>query len=221
MKTIFQNLFLSIKSPKKLFMMLSEKPDFKGAIGIIILMGILHGLVAILFDQKFAETFHLSDRPIIWIILYPFVMGLLLFIGIGLGSVIETLWVQLCFKFLRVKVRFLTILSVIIYSLIPLFLREIVSMAWPDILVKVGGIPKFSYYKTSLAPFAESYLESYPNLFHLFSKVELFTIWSIALSVIGISIIGKISYKKSLLIKVLSLLISFFAIILYDHVKHA
>src|SRR3990172_8862555 len=111
MKTILRNLFLSIKNPKKLFVVLSEKSDLKGAVGIVLSLGILHGLLDILFNQKFAETFHVKDQPIILVMLYPFVMGLLLFIGIGLGSVIETLWVQLCFKFLHVKAKFVTILT--------------------------------------------------------------------------------------------------------------
>ena len=214
MIAVLQYLILSIRNPKTLFTTLSEKSGLKGAVGIILLLGILHGILDITFDQKFAATFHLKDRPIVLVMLYPFFMGLLLFIGMGLGSILETLWIQLCFKLMRVQAKFVTVLTVMIYASVPLFLRDIVTMLWSGILVK-SGTPKIAYYKTSLAQFTASYKESSPRIFHFLSQIELFGIWSFVLGVLAISIIGKISYKKSFLIIFLFWLASSFLYALF------
>jgi hypothetical protein len=210
MKTFLDNVVLTVTRPKKLYSTLSEKPNLNHAIWLVLAIGMIHGL-QIITDRNMAEQLHLKNEPgLLGMILYAGIFGLLIVLQTSFQVVIKVVCAKIAFNFLRIKSNMRTLVTVLVFTIVPLLIREFIRVFWAGYegAVDFGGRHKISYFKTSLAQFVANSNFTNKITFSLLTEFEIFAIWSFILGVIAVAAVGKVSYKTSTFIMLFSWVIS-------------
>lgn len=210
MNTFLDNLLLTVTRPKKIYSTLSEKPNLNHAIWLVLTIGIAHGL-QIIADRNMVEQLHLKNEPgLLGIILYAGIFGLLLALQASFQVFLKVVCAKIAFNFLHIKSNIRTLVTVLVFTLVPLLIRELIRVFWAgyEVAVDFGGRHKISYFKTSLAQLVANSNFTNKFAFSLLSEFEIFAIWSFILGVFAIVAVGKVSYKTSTFIMLFAWAIS-------------
>lgn len=214
-----ENLLLSVTRPKELFSLLSEKPNLKYAIGIALAIGLVHGL-QLVNDQNMAVFFQdLKNPNLLEMIILAVIGGLMFFLMTVFQVFLNVVYIKIVFYILHIKSNMKILLTVLTFTLVPLLIRDSIGILWKDYVgtLSFGGRYEISYYKTSLAQLVDKSNFTNKSMFYFLSEFEIFTVWSFALGVIAIAVVGKVSYKLSSSIMFLSWLISSLLYLLVLH----
>jgi len=190
MKKILGSVTSIIIKPKNSFTALMDSGDLKTSFAIIV-VNVLAVSTYIFYHKntaplsaEFSENYNIA-----------FLMSIMFIATVGtiLSLVIETGWMQIFFKAMKVKSKISVVFSAVAYSYVPILLRNIFA-----------AIFKKTYDVGSLLGFLNDKHEGYANIAHSDWLFNLFGLmlgfWSVVLIIIGISVIGSISYRKSMLV---------------------
>lgn len=211
MNKFLENLSLSVTRPKKLFSILSEKPNLKYAIWIALAIGLVNGFQLLINGQNIAAFYQKVKNPsLLEMVLYAVIVGLLVFLGTVFQVFLKVLCIKIVFLILHIKSSIRILLTAVAFTLVPLFIRDSIAVLWKDYVgaLSFGGRNEMSYYKTSLAQLVDNSSFTNEIMFYFLSEFEIFKIWSFILGVIAVGVVGKVSYKLSSLIMLFSWLIS-------------
>jgi len=210
MSTFLNDLLLIVTRPKKIYSILSEKPNLNHAIWLVLAIGIVHGL-QIITDRNMAEQLHLKNEPgLFGTVLYAGIFALLIVLQTGFQVFLKVVCAKIAFNFLRIKSKIRTLVTVLVFTLVPLLIREFIRVFWVGYegASDFGGRHKISYFKTSLAQLVANSNFTNKLAFSFLSEFEIFAIWSFILGVFAIAAVGKVSYKTGIFIMLFSWVIS-------------
>jgi hypothetical protein len=210
MNKFLENLLLSVTRPKKLYSLLSEKPNLNYAIWIAVAMSIVH-VLQLIHDQTLASFFQKLKNPsLLGMIIYAIIAGVMYFLQTGFQVFLTVVCARIVFYILHVKSNLKVLVTVLAFTLVPLLIRESIRILWTGYegALDFGGRYKIQYYKTSLAQLVADSNFTNKFTFSLLSEFEIFAIWSFILGVIAVAAVGKVSYKTSTFIMLFSWVIS-------------
>jgi hypothetical protein len=210
MNKFLENLLFSMTRPRKLFSILSEKPNLSHAVWLVLAIGLAHAL-QVITDRNMVERLHLKNDPgLSGVVLYAGIFGLLIVLQTGFHVFLNVVCTKIAFNFLRIKTNIRTLVTVLAFTLVPLLIREFIRVLWTGYegSADFGGRHKISYFKTSLAQVVANGNFTNKLSFSLLSAFEVFAIWSFILGVFAVAAVGKVSYKTSTLIMLFAWVVS-------------
>jgi hypothetical protein len=210
MNKFLENLLLTVTSPQKLYSGLSEKPNLRHAIWLVLAMGIVHGLQTTT-DRNMAEQLHLKNDPgLLGVVLYAGILGLMIVVQTSFQVFLKVACAKISFNFLHIKSNIKTLVTVLVFTFVPLLIRDFIRVFWVGYegAVGFGDRHKIFYFKTSLAQFVANSNFTNKITFALLSEFEIFAIWSFILGVLAVAAVGKVSYKTSAFVMLFSWIVS-------------
>lgn len=218
MNAFIKNLIQSISSPRTLYLNLSSKSNINHAVFIAIIIGLVHGLYIMASPY---DAYYFQNKVNAWPSKLGFAVtfGLLYVLQTGVQIALNVLCVKIVFYFLKIKTNFKTLITVFSFVLVPQLVREVILVFWHNYMdaVSFGSKIRIDYYKTSLATLVAGRAVDNKYLFYLLAQVEIFTLWSLLMGILAVTVLGKVSYRIGLLTMLLYLLIpiSFYLLSLY------
>jgi hypothetical protein len=190
MKILLSNIYLVFTNPKKLFSNISEKENLKN----VFLLACLIGLTMLIYffvhpADSFPKNVKTEEQKRTLRMIFPFFMGFMFIISVYILLIVDSLLVKVILNYFKIKRSFSLIMSVMVYSFVPLLTANCINVFWPHFSEKLtlGFLLSNGGYINS---------RFFPSL----SIVGVFGIWSLMLQVLAVSSVSGISYKKSSLI---------------------
>lgn len=198
MKNLLNNIYLAFTNPKKLFSNISEKKNLKNVFFLICLIGLttLIYYLAHAGDSipEFART---EERSRTFSVLYPIFMGFLLIFLTYIWLLIESFLVKVTLQYFKIKRTVSLIMSVMVYTYLPLLVATFINIFWPHFSEKL-----------TLGFLLSNDGDVNSRLFSSIGVIGVFEIWSLVLQVLAVSSVSGLSYRKSSLIVAILFLVT-------------
>lgn len=195
-----KNIVGVIFSPSKTFQSIKERPNILTPF-VVIVVGMV--AITIILSYRFSELIKITLPGNMESSVTKIFTGIglvILVIGLGISWMFKTLLLWLTSQLFNAKVSFKHILSLVSYSSMILFLKNILELvlifitkfdkikSWSDIQFAFGLDMFISPQNTN------------PFLYALLSKINMFSIWFLIILIIGTSIICEFRKTKASLV---------------------
>jgi hypothetical protein len=190
MAIFLNNVYRAIRSPKELFSAVSDKKDLKTVFFIVSTLSLLMTASFYLHPSPYTPTKVITEeQKKLFANAFPIFMGIVFFLVCYILLIVESFIIQISFMIMKIKKQFSIIISVMVYTQVPMLPSLIMNLFLPHLSEKL-----------SIAFLIERSWTVTPGMQRLLHGVGLFSIWGLILDVIAISSIGNLTYKKSIAI---------------------
>ncbi len=200
-KSFFQRITGIFFEPTSVFQSLDEKPDIVTAIAIALLAtligfigsGLIWGIIwGHNLSSQALEQMSTFEKVIIFAkYAHPFIGGIYVMIFAIAALLIKAVLIHVLVPFLDGKSTYTKVVSVLGYASAPLILFSILLLVYA--LLNPNAYPPLT---ASLSLFFTPDKVG-PVWSSLYSQIDLFVLWSLFLSIQGLSVIYKFTWKKS------------------------
>jgi hypothetical protein len=190
MKSLLNNIYLVFTNPKKLFSHISEKENLKNVFILVCLIGLTMLIYFFVHTgDSFPKNAKTEEQKRIFGTFFPFFMGFMFIVSAYIVLIVDSLLVKVILNYFKIKKTFSLIMSVLVYTYVPLLSANFINILWPHFNEKL-----------TLRFLLSNGGDINSRFFPLLNVIGVFGIWGLMLQVLAVSSVGGISYKKSSLV---------------------